>query len=80
MQCLSPEQIAEANNGTYNFDHPSAFDYDLMCEVLNQIREGAPTEVPTYDFCTHSRGTDVIKVPIVDVIILEGILIFHEKN
>jgi len=40
---LTQEQRADVKN--YNFDHPAAFDYNLMVDILNKIRGGEPTEV-----------------------------------
>ncbi|XP_022356231.1 uridine-cytidine kinase 1 isoform X4 [Enhydra lutris kenyoni] len=51
---LTPEQKAKALKGQYNFDHPDAFDNDLMHRTLKNIVEGKTVEVPTYDFVTHS--------------------------
>ena len=46
--------------GNYNFDHPDAFDIELLCETLQRLKEGKSVEVPVYNFKTHSR--DKIKV------------------
>ncbi|XP_021564322.1 uridine-cytidine kinase 1 isoform X2 [Carlito syrichta] len=51
---LTTEQKAKALKGQYNFDHPDAFDNDLMHRTLKNIVEGKTVEVPTYDFVTHS--------------------------
>lgn len=47
-----------ASENNYNFDHPNAFDFDLLHEVLSRLREGKSTEVPVYDFTTHSRDNN----------------------
>lgn len=52
---LTAEQKAKALKGQYNFDHPDAFDNDLMHRTLQNIVDGKTVEVPTYDFVTHSR-------------------------
>ena len=49
-------KLAEQSN--YNFDHPNAFDFDLLSDVLNRLREGKSTEVPVYDFTTHARDNN----------------------
>uniref|UniRef100_UPI003AB0F4A8 uridine-cytidine kinase 1 isoform X2 n=1 Tax=Centroberyx gerrardi TaxID=166262 RepID=UPI003AB0F4A8 len=51
---LTPDQKAKALKGQYNFDHPDAFDNELMYQTLKDIVEGKVVEVPTYDFVTHS--------------------------
>ena len=48
------DKIAAAK-GDYNFDHPNAFDWDLMIEVLSKIRDGKPVDVPHYCFVQHKR-------------------------
>ncbi|EAW87982.1 uridine-cytidine kinase 1, isoform CRA_d [Homo sapiens] len=53
---LTAEQKAKALKGQYNFDHPDAFDNDLMHRTLKNIVEGKTVEVPTYDFVTHSSS------------------------
>eukprot|EP00742_Colponemidia_sp_Colp-10_P004559 GILJ01004865.1.p2 GENE.GILJ01004865.1~~GILJ01004865.1.p2 ORF type:complete len:462 (-),score=83.78 GILJ01004865.1:1715-2953(-) len=69
---LTPEQKAEAAD--YNFDHPSAFDIELLAKVLADLREGKEVEIPIYDFKTHGRLEETLKVKGGDVIIFEGIL------
>lgn len=39
----------------YNFDHPDAFDLELMIDVLRKLKEGRKVEVPVYNFVTHAR-------------------------
>uniref|UniRef100_A0A665TZU2 uridine/cytidine kinase n=1 Tax=Echeneis naucrates TaxID=173247 RepID=A0A665TZU2_ECHNA len=77
---LTPEQKAKALKGQYNFDHPEAFDNDLMCKTLKDIVEGKVVEVPTYDFVTHSRLKDKITVYPADVVLFEGILVFYPQK
>ncbi|KAK9532391.1 hypothetical protein VZT92_009774 [Zoarces viviparus] len=77
---LTPEQKAKALKGQYNFDHPEAFDTELMYTTLKDIGEGKVVEVPTYDFVTHSRLEDRIKVYPADVVLFEGILVFYPQT
>uniref|UniRef100_A0A8D3CLV5 uridine/cytidine kinase n=1 Tax=Scophthalmus maximus TaxID=52904 RepID=A0A8D3CLV5_SCOMX len=77
---LTPEQKAKALKGQYNFDHPEAFDNDLMYKTLKDIVEGKVVEVPTYDFVTHSRLEDRITVYPADVVLFEGILVFYPQK
>ncbi|XP_068608612.1 uridine-cytidine kinase 1 [Brachionichthys hirsutus] len=76
---LTPEQKAKALRGQYNFDHPEAFDNDLMYKTLKDIVEGRVVDVPTYDFVTHSRMDDKITVYPADVVLFEGILVFYPQ-
>ncbi|KAF7661281.1 hypothetical protein LDENG_00265880 [Lucifuga dentata] len=77
---LTPEQKAKALRGQYNFDHPEAFDNELMYQTLKDIVEGRVVEVPTYDFVTHSRLEDRITVYQADVVLFEGILVFYPQQ
>ncbi|XP_038820755.1 uridine-cytidine kinase 1-like isoform X2 [Salvelinus namaycush] len=77
---LTPDQKARALKGQYNFDHPDAFDNELMYQTLKDIVEGTVVEVPTYDFVTHSRLQDRITVYPADVVLFEGILVFYSQE
>lgn len=39
----------------YNFDHPDAFDFDLLISTLQRLKEGKKVDVPIYNFVTHKR-------------------------
>ncbi|XP_012663748.2 uridine-cytidine kinase 1 isoform X2 [Otolemur garnettii] len=77
---LTAEQKAKALKGQYNFDHPDAFDNDLMHRTLKNIVEGKTVEVPTYDFVTHSRLSETTVVYPADVVLFEGILVFYSQE
>jgi uridine kinase len=59
-----------------NFDHPDAFDTDLLINHLEALRAGESIEQPTYDYATHSRRPETVRVAPRPVIIIEGILVF----
>lgn len=59
----------------FNFDHPDAFDHDLLVQHLNTLREGREIEHPIYDYTIHSRKKETRRVGPHQIIILEGILI-----
>ncbi|NOX37375.1 MAG: uridine kinase [Calditrichaeota bacterium] len=59
----------------FNFDHPDAFDHDLLIEHLKKLREGESIEHPLYDYTTHSRRKETKRVGPHQIIIVEGILI-----
>lgn len=63
-----------------NFDHPDAYDIDLLVEHLDLLRRGESVEIPVYDFRRHERSTDVTPVPASDVILVDGILLFHDPR
>jgi uridine kinase len=58
-----------------NFDHPEAFDHDLLITHLKQLVNGEVIEHPVYDYGIHSRKTETRKVGPHEIIILEGILV-----
>src|SRR5438270_1687363 len=59
-----------------NYDHPDAFDTDLLINHLEALRAGESIEQPIYDYPTHSRRSETIHVGPRPVIIVEGILVF----
>ncbi|HSB09017.1 MAG TPA: uridine kinase [Blastocatellia bacterium] len=59
-----------------NFDHPDAFDTDLLINHLEALRAGEGIEQPIYDYPTHSRRAETVHVDPRPVIIVEGILVF----
>ncbi len=59
----------------YNFDHPDAFDHNLLIDHLHRLLRGESIEHPIYDFKTHSRKKETRRVGPHQIIILEGILI-----
>ncbi|VDL21627.1 unnamed protein product [Hymenolepis diminuta] len=73
---LSDEDEALAHEGRFDFDHPSAIDSDLLFKHFTMLKEGKTIDVPIYDFVTHSRTGNTIKVGGVGVIIFEGIMTF----
>ena len=61
----------------HNFDHPESIDFELLCEQLQQLKEGKSVEQPVYSYITCSRSKEeTVTVHPADVIIVEGILIF----
>jgi uridine kinase len=63
-----------------NFDHPDSLDSDLFIEHIRALQAGQPINVPTYNFSTHSRTSDVRVVQPHRVILIEGILIYTEAR
>lgn len=57
-----------------NFDHPDAFDWDLLVNHLSMLREGKAIEQPTYSYLTCTRGTETIHLEPRKIIIIEGIM------
>ncbi|MBA3671921.1 MAG: uridine kinase [Gemmatimonadaceae bacterium] len=63
-----------------NWDHPNAFDWDLLVEQLGRLADGDPVDKPVYDFVTHSRSAETIRVPSADVVVIDGILLFVDAR
>lgn len=63
-----------------NYDHPDAFDTELLCEHIRALKDGKTIEMPVYDYKIHNRSDDVILINPAPVIILEGIMIFAETS
>lgn len=63
-----------------NYDHPFAFDNDLLIQNLIDLRNGIPVEVPTYDYVNHTRSPETIAFQPKDVIIVEGIFALENKT
>ncbi|MGX7395195.1 uridine kinase [Carnobacterium mobile] len=63
-----------------NYDHPFAFDTDLLIEHLNDLIHYRSIEKPVYDYEAHTRSDKVILQEPKEVIILEGILILEDKR
>ena len=63
-----------------NYDHPNAFETDLMIKHLKALKQGESIECPVYDFTVHNRSKDTITIVPNKVIIVEGILIFENKE
>lgn len=74
---LTPSQ--RANVANYNFDHPDAFDWELLEQTVKAISQGFVVRIPEYDFVTHSRTENVTVFYPGDIVMIEGILIFHDR-
>lgn len=63
-----------------NFDHPRAIDFELLVNHLKDLKDEKIIEQPVYSFVTHNRTKDTIKTHPRKVVIVEGILIFNNKE
>ena len=63
-----------------NFDHPDAFDTELLCEHIQALKARKSIDMPVYDYSVHNRSDETIQVNPAPVIVLEGILIFAEPK
>lgn len=65
---------------TYNFDHPDAFDSDLMISFLISIKNREGFNIPIYDYINHRRSDKTQYIPEADIVIFEGILALHFQD
>ncbi|XP_052391522.1 uridine-cytidine kinase-like 1 isoform X1 [Carassius gibelio] len=77
---LSKDEQELAARNEYNFDHPDAFDFELLVTVLRKLKKGKSIKVPVYDFTSHSRRKEWKTVYGANVVIFEGILAFANKE
>jgi len=59
---LTAEQHEKAAQNEYNFDHPEAFDFELLTATLQRLKDGKKVEVPIYNFITHARETKTVSI------------------
>jgi len=74
------DEMTYAERSLLNYDHPDAFDTELLCEHIKQLKAGQAIEMPVYDYTVHNRSNEVVIVNPAPVIVLEGILIFAEPS
>ena len=74
------DELAYEQRCLLNYDEPAALETDLMAEHLQQLRQGSAIDCPVYDFTQHNRSNDTIHLVPKKVIIVEGILIFENKE
>lgn len=63
----------------YNFDHPNAFDFDLIANQLNDLLQGKEIDMPIYNFKVSKRESFCEKVIPANLIIFEGILSLYDR-
>lgn len=63
-----------------NFDHPDAFDWDLLFQQVNDLRNGKSIEQPTYSFLKCDRLPETVHVEPTNVVIIEGIMALYRKE
>ena len=63
-----------------NFDHPDAFDWELLTRQIEQLRNGQAIEQPTYSYIESNRQAETIHVEPCEVIIIEGIMALWKKE
>ncbi len=63
-----------------NYDHPFAFDTDLLIEHIEQLKNGHAIEKPVYDYEVHNRKKETVLIEPKEIIIIEGLLVFYDER
>ena len=63
-----------------NYDHPDSLESELLVDQIKELKRGNTIHMPVYDFTTHSRKQETITINPQPVILVDGILIFVEKD
>ncbi|KAK2875016.1 hypothetical protein FQN49_001858 [Arthroderma sp. PD_2] len=77
---LTPEQNAIAHADEYDFDSPLAIDFDVLVDLLRDLKKGLKVEIPKYSFKKHQREAETTPMHPPRVLILEGILAFTDPR
>ncbi len=75
---LTEEQYT--NISEYNFDHPDAFDFELLLSHINNLLNGQEIHTPIYDFTSSKREYKTTLIKPSNLIIIEGIFVLYEKR
>lgn len=70
------DDLTMAERAQINYDHPDAFDHELLVAQIKQLLNGEAIEQPTYDYAASTRAEATVHIEPADVIILEGVLLF----
>lgn len=74
------EGLSAEDKHHINFDHPDSLETELLVRHLDVLCKGSAVEVPIYDFTTHSRKVETVRVEPRKVVIVEGILVLAEPE
>lgn len=74
------DELSYEERTLLNYDHPNAFDTDMLISDIKSLKDGIAIDRPDYDFTMHNRSDKTVRVNPSKVIILEGILIFENKE
>ena len=74
------DELSYAERTKLNYDHPNAFDTDLLVQHLEALRRGETIQCPVYDYTVHDRSDKTITVKPAKVVVVEGILIFADPE
>ena len=74
------QELSYEERTKLNYDHPQAFDTDMMVEHIMALKNNSKIERPVYSFVEHNRTEERVEVKPSKVIIIDGILIFENKE
>ena len=77
---LPHDELPIEERAHLNYDAPEALEFDLIVRHLQQLKEGKSALCPVYDFTRHTRSGGVIEIESRPIILIDGILIFHDSN
>ncbi len=72
--------MPEPERAAFNFDHPDAFDTDLLRAHVDTLLSGTHVDVPVYDYVNHVRTRETTRAGGSRIVILEGILVFYDRR
>lgn len=75
---LPHDELPIEQRAQLNYDAPEALEFDLMVRHLEALRDGQPALCPVYDFTQHTRSNTVTEILPRPIILIDGILIFHD--
>lgn len=75
---LPHDELPLEERANLNYDAPEALEFDLMVRHLEGLKQGQTARCPVYDFTRHTRSEAVTEIPPRPIILIDGILIFHD--
>jgi uridine kinase len=73
-------QLSIEQRRQINWDHPDAFDWELLLSHLRSLAAGQAIDKPEYDFVRHLRSEQTVRVPAADVVVVDGILLLADPR
>src|SRR6478609_4903869 len=77
---LNYAHLPLAERRKINWDHPDAFDWELLVDQLAHLAAGEPIQKPVYDFVSHTRSDQTLVIPPAQVVVIDGILLFSDAR
>lgn len=74
------DNLTMDERASLNYDHPQAFETDLLIEHVKKIINNEEINIPTYDFTIHTRSSDTLKKIPKPIVIVEGILVLENEE